>query len=174
MRFAAAGGEILEINEDSDFDVLVIGDDSGFDLLPTMNALITATHWAFKKNRQPKFLLANPDLLYPRSANTYGFTSGSLAKLLEIGLRDLHPENPVKFEVLGKPSSLLFDLALERSNVPREKTIMFGDQIHTDVAGANQAKISSALLATGIAQWPLPASLPAHHSPTYFLQSLVR
>lgn len=165
-----AGGVIGAITAETDYDVLVIGDDSGFNFLPTMNDLLTCTHRLIAKGRKPRFLLANPDLLYPRSNDSFGFTSGSLAKFLEIGLKDLHPDLDLDFEVLGKPSSLLYDLALARTNTPRAKTVMLGDQLHTDIAGAERAGLDSALLATGVTQLPLKET--ATHRPTYILESL--
>lgn len=167
-----AGGRVIEITPEADYDVLVIGDDSGFDFLPTMNALLTATHRMIKRGQTPKFLLANPDLLYPKGPEAFGFTSGSLARLLEIGLRDLHPAVSLNFEVLGKPAPLLYNLARSRTRVPAERTIMLGDQLHTDIAGANRAGIHSALLATGITQLPLAPDLIDDHKPTYVLASL--
>jgi ribonucleotide monophosphatase NagD (HAD superfamily) len=137
-----------------------------------MNALLSATHKMMRKGRTPKLFLANPDLLYPMGKSAYGFTSGSLAKLLEIGLKDLAPELPVSFEVLGKPARLLFDLALERSGADRSRTVMLGDQLHTDVAGAYAAGVKSALLGTGITQLPLNRSLPANQTPDFILESL--
>ena len=168
-----AGGDVQEITPDTDFDVLVIGDDSGFDFLKTMNDLLTATHKLIRKGKTPRFFLANPDLLYPRGKHSFGFTSGSLAKFLEIGLRDLHPSKDFNFEVLGKPAPLLYDLARAKVNALASRTLMLGDQLHTDIAGANRAGIKSALLATGITQLPLPAALSAEQTPTYTLTSLM-
>jgi HAD superfamily hydrolase (TIGR01450 family) len=168
-----AGGSVLEITQDADYDVLVIGDDSGFDFVKTMNDLLTATHRLAQKGKIPKFFLANPDLLYPKGKDAFGFTSGSLAKFLEIGLLDLHPSKPFHFEVLGKPAPLLFNLARKKSSAAPGRTIMFGDQLHTDIAGANRAGIHSALLATGITQLPLPAQLPSDQTPTFVLTSLL-
>jgi HAD superfamily hydrolase (TIGR01450 family) len=167
-----AGGIVTEISDNVDYDILLIGDDSGFDFLPTMNSLLTATHRLLKRGKKPKFFLANPDLLYPRSADSFGFTSGSVARFLEIGLRDLHPNQTLSFEVLGKPTPLLFDLARSKSRATAHRTIMLGDQLHTDIAGANRAGIHSALLATGITQLPLATDLNDSHQPTYLLNSL--
>jgi HAD superfamily hydrolase (TIGR01450 family) len=168
-----AGGVVCEITPDVDYDVLVIGDDSGFDFLKTMNELLTATHRLVKRGKQPKFFLANPDLLYPKGLEAFGFTSGSLARFLEIGLRDLHPTRSFTFEVLGKPAALLYDLARSRANAAADRTIMLGDQLHTDIAGANRAGIKSALLATGITQLPLAPDLDLEHRPTFVLTSLL-
>ena len=167
-----AGGVVTTIEPEIDYDVLVVGDDSGFDFLPTMNALLTATHRLIKRGKMPKLFLANPDLLYPKGSAGFGFTSGSLARLLEIGLRDLHPSLSPKFEVLGKPAPLLYNLARAKVNAAADRTIMLGDQLHTDIAGANRAGIHSALLATGITQLPLSPDLIDDHKPTYILPSL--
>ena len=167
-----AGGHVVAINDAVEYDVLVIGDDSGFDFLPTMNSLLTATHRLLKKSKRPTWLLANPDLLYPRTNESFAFTSGSVAKFLEIGVRDLHPGADLNFEVLGKPSPLLFNLAMKKSKVSPSRTVMLGDQLHTDIAGANRAGIASALLTTGITQLPLATHLPAALQPTWILQSL--
>lgn len=169
-----AGAKIEEITPTCEYDVLVIGDDSGFDFLKTMNALLTCTHRLVKAGRTPKFFLANPDLLYPISKDAFGFTSGAVARFLEIGLRDLHPQKNFDFKVLGKPAPLLFDLARAKVHAKAERTIMLGDQLHTDIAGANRAGIHSALLATGITQLPLAPDLKDDHRPTYVLESLVQ
>jgi ribonucleotide monophosphatase NagD (HAD superfamily) len=137
-----------------------------------MNSLLTATHRMIRRGRMPKLFLANPDLLYPRSENSFGFTSGSVARFLEIGLRDLHPKVSIVFEVLGKPSALLYDLARSRVATPADRTIMLGDQLHTDIAGANRAGIRSAILGTGITQLPLSPDLDETMRPTYILETL--
>ncbi len=46
----------------------------------------------------------------------------------------------------GKPKRAGFERALERVQTPRENTVMIGDQIFTDVLGANRAGIRSWLI----------------------------
>lgn len=174
-----AGGVIVDLleperdpREECDFDALVIGDDSGFDVLPTLNALLTSLHKMIKRGKTPKLYLANPDLLYPQGKGAFAFTSGSLAKLIEIGLQDLAPELAFEFEVLGKPSRLLYDLALKKSGVSASRAVMLGDQLHTDVAGAHRTGMKAALLATGITQLPLPSTLDADRTPDFILEDL--
>ncbi len=46
----------------------------------------------------------------------------------------------------GKPSRKGFFRALEETGIPPEQTIMVGDQIFTDILGANRAGITSVLV----------------------------
>lgn len=52
-------------------------------------------------------------------------------------------------KVLGKPSRLLFEQACQNLNVSPEKTLMIGDDIRTDVQGAQLAGLKGALVRTG-------------------------
>ncbi|MEK7356658.1 MAG: HAD hydrolase-like protein, partial [Bdellovibrionota bacterium] len=83
----------------------------------------------------------------------------------------LHPEKDLRFEVLGKPSRLIFETALQSAGVHASRAIMFGDQLHTDIAGAQAAGIAAALLTTGITQWPLKTT--AGTQPDYVIKSLI-
>ena len=56
----------------------------------------------------------------------------------------------VKATVVGKPSPLMFRFALTRAGVPPTKAVMVGDQVDTDVLGANRADIDAILVRTGI------------------------
>jgi HAD superfamily hydrolase (TIGR01450 family) len=164
---------VVDIGDKADFDALVVGDDSGFDFLLTMNSVLTALHRLALVGRLPALLLANSDLLYPKGSNAYGFTSGAAARLIEEGLRQLHPELTIEFEVLGKPARHIFELALRRLGSPdRTKVVMIGDQLHTDIMGANRCGISSALVASGVSQLPLPTNLAPEKQPRFVLRHL--
>ncbi|MDE1853797.1 MAG: HAD-IIA family hydrolase [Thaumarchaeota archaeon] len=52
--------------------------------------------------------------------------------------------------VIGKPSPLMFEIALKRADVPRSAAVMIGDQLDTDIAGASKAGIDSILVTSGI------------------------
>jgi HAD superfamily hydrolase (TIGR01450 family) len=52
--------------------------------------------------------------------------------------------------VIGKPSRLMFDMALRRAGCRREKAVMVGDQVETDVIGAARAGIDAILVTTGV------------------------
>jgi phospholysine phosphohistidine inorganic pyrophosphate phosphatase len=50
---------------------------------------------------------------------------------------------------MGKPSKLLFEQACQNLGAQAGKTLMVGDDIHTDVRGAQQAGLKGALVRTG-------------------------
>jgi HAD superfamily hydrolase (TIGR01450 family) len=54
--------------------------------------------------------------------------------------------------VIGKPSPLMFRFALRRGGRSRDEAVMIGDQLDTDIAGANRAGIDAILVTSGIDQ----------------------
>jgi 4-nitrophenyl phosphatase len=54
--------------------------------------------------------------------------------------------------VIGKPSRLMFDIALQRAGSDKGDAVMIGDQADTDVLGASRAGIDAVLVTTGIDQ----------------------
>ncbi|MHA1910086.1 MAG: HAD-IIA family hydrolase [Candidatus Kariarchaeaceae archaeon] len=52
--------------------------------------------------------------------------------------------------VLGKPESLMYEQAIEETDVSAEKSAFFGDRLETDILGANRAKMVSVLVYGGI------------------------
>jgi len=66
--------------------------------------------------------------------------------------------------VIGKPSPLMFRIALKRARCRRKDAVMVGDQLDTDIAGAIRAGIDSILVTSGIDQeaagYRLLAKLP--------------
>lgn len=50
---------------------------------------------------------------------------------------------------IGKPSPLMFELALARSGCKKSEAVMVGDQVDTDIAGASAAGIDSILVLSG-------------------------
>ena len=56
--------------------------------------------------------------------------------------------------VVGKPSPLMFRIALERGGCKKEEAVMIGDQTDTDIAGAVKAGVDSILVTSGVDQSP--------------------
>ena len=52
--------------------------------------------------------------------------------------------------VIGKPSTLMFRIALERAGCTKDRAVMVGDQADTDIAGAARAGIDPILVTSGI------------------------
>jgi HAD superfamily hydrolase (TIGR01450 family) len=54
--------------------------------------------------------------------------------------------------IIGKPSRLMFSIALRRAGSTRDEAVMIGDQADTDILGATRAGIDAILVTTGIDQ----------------------
>lgn len=54
--------------------------------------------------------------------------------------------------VVGKPSPLMFRIALERGGCKKGEAVMIGDQTDTDIAGAAKAGVDSILVTSGVDQ----------------------
>lgn len=55
-----------------------------------------------------------------------------------------------KATVVGKPSPLMFRMALRRAGCKKEEAVMVGDQLDTDIAGARGAGIDPVLVTSGV------------------------
>src|SRR4029453_10495985 len=76
----------------------------------------------------------------------------------------------IAFARLGKPAAYLYEEALRRCGT--RNAVMIGDQLETDIRGANACGIDSALVTTGVSVADL-ASVPAALRPTWRLRSVV-
>ncbi|QDG54095.1 haloacid dehalogenase [Persicimonas caeni] len=142
-----AGGELVDVDH-GDFDVLIIGDESGYDFVPTTDKTLTTLFRKLDRGDDFELLLPNPDLIYQRSATSFGFTSGSVANLFENAIRARYPGCDICFERLGKPFAPMFDEAIERLGT--RNCAVLGDQLETDIKGANDYGLDSVLVATGL------------------------
>ena len=89
--------------------------------------------------------------------------------MLEAALQLRAHDAPIPEVVrLGKPYAPIFREALARAGALPERTAMIGDQLETDVRGANAAGITSVLVTSGIARAPL-ATLPGAIRPRFVL-----
>lgn len=163
----AAGLDVVEPTDDAEIDALVICDDAGFDFLRAMNAALTACIRALDAARPLALLLANPDLVFPRGHGTFGFTAGTMAQMIAAVLARRYPSPPA-FVPLGKPAPAIF--AAAHARVGARRTLMIGDSLETDVAGARRAGLDAALV-TGVSIWR-PACVPADLAPHYLLDAL--
>jgi ribonucleotide monophosphatase NagD (HAD superfamily) len=169
-----AGARLSPVTSSGEYDAVIIADDSGFDLLPSINDLLSSIYRQVTRTGQaPLMLLPNADLLYPRGPDEFGFTSGSIGRLIELGLDRVLPDHRLRFKTLGKPELSLFSMALKLARCTPHQAVMLGDQLTTDVLGANRAGIPSALVGTGITRLPLPLNLPQELTPTYVLPAIL-
>lgn len=162
-----AGGVIVTIGDM--FNAVIVGDQSGFPFLETMDRVLSELIKKIDNDESVQLILPNPDLIYP-DGNRFGFASASLALLLESALKLRYPHRPdLRFVRLGKPHQAIFAEALRRSGT--RDMVMIGDQLETDIKGANDFGIGSVLVGTGIATQNL-SLVPEHMLPTFKMGSL--
>ncbi len=163
-----AGGEVVAA--DADFEVLVVADESGYPFLETVEAVLTALFARLDRGQAVDLILPNPDLIFPTAAAGFGLAAGSIALVLEAALQLRYPQrSDLCFARLGKPYPMIFEAALQRGGNLR--AVMVGDQLQTDIRGANDLGIDSVLITGGVsvAESTLYQDEPL---PTYLLDSL--
>lgn len=90
------------------------------------------------------FIGANRDATYPVAGGLVP-GSGSLIAAVEVASgRDA--------TIVGKPAPYLFELALERAGVQRDRALFIGDRADSDVVGSRRVGLPVALVLTGVTQ----------------------
>ena len=170
FAFVEAGGcEPVSPLETDDYDVVFIANQSPYPLLPTLDEVISCLLQKLARGEQPQIVVANPDMIYPKSSTKVGITAGMIAKIITEGLRAQYNTPDIKLWELGKPNTFIFEQALKRFS--SSNVLMVGDQINTDILGAQQAGIDSLLLKTGIFQ---DKNENVATTPTYTYKSLIQ
>jgi 4-nitrophenyl phosphatase len=98
------------------------------------------------------FVATNTDRNYPRPDGIYpatGVVTGAIQ-----GATGVEPY------VVGKPYPAIFRAALKHLDVNSEEALMVGDQLDTDILGANQSRIDSAVVLTGVTSRQMIADSP--------------
>lgn len=144
-----AGGVVVSPELGQPVEGVIIADQSGFPLLQVLDKTLTIILRQLDRGEAIHLVLCNPDLIYPRAPGCYGFTAGGLAAMLEAVLHQRYPGHAVGFVRLGKPYRPIFDEAVCRAGT--RDMVMLGDQLATDILGAQRFGIDSALVATGLA-----------------------
>ena len=140
QAFQQAGYEIVtEQNYDiitGQVDAVVQGYDQQFNYGKLTNAVSLILNGA-------QFILTNPDHLVPTER-------GMLPAAGSIGAA-IQKASGVEPVVIGKPSSIIMEYAIERLGLPAEEIWMVGDNIGTDIAGGHHAGCKTCLVLTGLA-----------------------
>ena len=92
----------------------------------------------FKDNFSKKMICTNPDLIVDRGEERE-FCAGTIAKLFE----DIGGE----VNYFGKPHPLVYNLS---TNIKNKKILCIGDNLNTDIKGANNQNFTSLLISNGI------------------------
>jgi 4-nitrophenyl phosphatase len=129
---------------DKEVDFVVAGMDGHltYEKIATANRLI---------RQGAAFIGTNPDRTFP---TPNGPVPG--AGVMLAAIETASGQAPV---VIGKPSSFMFQLALEQLGTPPAQTAMLGDRLETDILGARRAGLRAILVCTGIStRADLPSS----------------
>ena len=95
---------------------------------------------ALRKRPRPVWV-GNPDIVAPRETG-FSVEPGHFAHRLA-------DETGITPRFFGKPFGDIYDLAFRHlgPDIPRDRIVMVGDSLHTDILGAQAAGIASALIA---------------------------
>jgi ribonucleotide monophosphatase NagD (HAD superfamily) len=146
--FVVAGGGVpVPLARGMEIDALAVCDDAGFVFLEGLEISVSAIIRACDAGRTPTLVLPNPDLVYPKGAGELGVTAGGMALVIEAVLARRYGAAAPRFVHLGKPNAAIFDAAVARLGLARDRIVMIGDQLETDIAGARGAGLRAALVA---------------------------
>lgn len=162
-----AGGEVVGL--DDDFEAVVFGDDEGFSFRETANQLLTRLIERLDAGHAPALILPNPDNLFQVTDERWGVAVGAMASMFETILADRYPDRTPRFDRLGKPHPPIYQTAVDRLGT--ENVAMLGDQLTTDIAGANAFGMDSVLVAGSLEDIE-GASDASGIRPDYLLESL--
>jgi ribonucleotide monophosphatase NagD (HAD superfamily) len=132
--------------------VVIVADDDGFPFLDSVNRVVTVLLRRLARGERTHLVLPNPDLIFPAGADAFGITAGAIAAMLEAVMRLRDPTGAHRFIPLGKPHLPMFEAAVRHFGMERHRLVMVGDQLGTDILGANRARVDSALVLTGVAR----------------------
>lgn len=131
MRVVKNGDE-----PDAGIDYVVVGIDREFSYTKLARAQSAILAGA-------KFIATNEDLTYPTEGGRVVPGNGCLVA----AVRAATSTEPF---VIGKPHDYALLKILEMTDTPKERAIMIGDNLTTDIAAANHAGVHSVLVLTGL------------------------
>jgi HAD superfamily hydrolase (TIGR01450 family) len=166
-----AGMHLVDPLQTLAWDVFVLADQTGFPMLETFDRVVSGLLRAIDAGNKPTLVLPNPDRLYPKRDGEYGVATGSLAAMFDaaMAVRGARAKE-LEWHMLGKPHAPIFEEACRRAGT--RNAVLLGDQLMTDVRGANAFGIASALVETGITSVSRLADAQASDQPTYLLTTL--
>ena len=173
-----AGCDPVPLTSDDDMSAsLALAGITGYDWSAATSDILTLIIRRMDAGIPLHLVVPNPDVLYPDGLDRFSIGPGGLAEMIETAVsRCFGDDDAVKFTKLGKPYAPMFDAIKERLN-GYERIAFVGDQLHTDIAGANQAGLDSALIGTGITRWNDASDLedvPDSMMPKLLLPSMAR
>lgn len=154
----SAGLNVVD-EDDEACDGVMVGLDRAF----TYKKLAAALKFL---QRGATFVATNTDSTLPTET---GEIPGAAAMVA--GLEACSKEKPAI--VLGKPTTHLLELAMERSDQPLNACCVVGDRPETDIAMARNAGCFSILVLTGVATQESREAYPPRHRPDLIFPTLI-
>jgi len=167
--------KILSLDSNSEPDVILFTHSSPYDWESTLKHLLNLVSKRFKQKKPVRMVLPNTDFIYQDGKADFGMGAAAFVETLEEALMRLHGKHEVlRAAKLGKPHPPIFTEAIRRAG--SNNVIMIGDQLETDILGANNVGLDSAVVTTGINKRSNPKEfkdVPDDLTPRYILTSLV-
>lgn len=132
----------------------------GFDTELTFKKLHDVSYLLLTRPDTP-YIATNPDLVCPTEFGSVP-DCGSVCTMIF----NATGKRPV---VIGKPSPLMPELAMDRLNIPKEKTCVIGDRIYTDIKSGLNAGITTILVMSGETTYEILEQSP--EKPHYVMAS---
>jgi len=132
---SAAGLVLIPDNDPTVPDYVVVGKSKQF----VFDQLKQATR-AIRKGA--RFIGTNPDTLDPVEDGDEPACGSLLAAIAASSEQDPY--------IVGKPNGLMFSMGLTQLGTHQEDTLMVGDRMNTDILGAIQVGMASALVLSGV------------------------
>ena len=127
-------GNLYSIDTHSEF--VVVGDaGENFNYIRMNRAFRTLTNGA-------KLIAAAQNRYFKDSDGELSMDAGGFVKALEYA-------SGVEAVVVGKPSKTFFESAIESMGLSKDEVVMVGDDIESDIAGAQDAGVRAILVKTG-------------------------
>ena len=104
-----------------------------------------------KLDQAARLVRGGASIVATHTARLYMYSDGPAIATGPV-VRALEYATQKRATVIGKPSPLMFRIALQRAGCTKRQAVMIGDQVDTDLGGASRAGIDSILVTSGVDQ----------------------
>lgn len=148
---------------DPDVKAVVVGSTKAINYM----RMATTVQYLLANNKSLPFIGTNIDRTYPGPGGRTLPAGGPMVYLMKYTCdRD--------FINVGKPSTLFLDTILETEKFPKDRTVMVGDTLYTDIKFGNDGGLSGTLLVLsgGTKKHDLETLADESSRPKYYIESL--
>jgi HAD superfamily hydrolase (TIGR01450 family) len=152
------GIDVLPRVRSEEADTVVVGMDRGLNYEKIWGGLSALLSGA-------DFIATNPDPTLPTERGPAPGAGASIGALS--GASEMEP-----LKIVGKPSSYIIEVTLERHGLKQDESLVLGDRVSTDIAAGNSAGITTVLVLSGVISEGDLGSLEGQEKPDYIVESL--